>query len=116
MTEELSTNRLVLVDDEFVYKLPVSDRGRRANIEEYQNFCKNPDIIAYSELNYWGLKQERLTNIIILPMDATLDDVPECCKHLWQFKLHNRFQVGRGKDGKWKFYDYEDTKFYERVD
>lgn len=68
---------------------------------------------AYTEKHYWGLKQEQLTNIKIFPLEATEDDVPDELKTLWKQKLNNRFQVGQNKNGEWKFFDYEDVKYYE---
>lgn len=113
MTEILSSNRFVLEDEDWVYKLPTSERGQKANQQEYENYLKNPDIIAYTESYYWGLKQEKLFNIQIFPWEATEKDIPEELKPLWKQKLRNRFQVGQDKQGKWKFFDFEDVKFEE---
>lgn len=107
------TNRLVLIGGGYVYKLPLSERGQLANRAEYDNYLSHPDVCAYTEKHYWGLKQERLTNIKIFPFEATEDDVPDELKTLWKQKLNNRFQVGQDKQGKWKFFDYEDVKYYK---
>lgn len=108
------TNRLVLIGGEgYVYKLPLSERGQLANRAEYNNYLSRPDVCAYTEKHYWGLKQEQLTNIKIFPLEATEDDIPDELKTLWKQKLNNRFQVGQDKQGKWKFFDYEDVKYYE---
>lgn len=113
MTEDKSTNRLVLIGKGYVYKLPLSEQGRLANQAEYDNYLSHPDVCAYTEKHYWGLKQEQLTNIKIFPLEATEDDVPDELKTLWKQKLNNRFQVGQNKNGEWKFFDYEDVKYYE---
>lgn len=108
------TNRLVLIGGEgYVYKLPLSERGRLANQAEYDNYLSHPDVCAYTEKHYWGLKQEQLTNIKIFPLETTEDDVPDELKALWKQKLNNRFQVGQDRNGEWKFFDYEDVKYYE---
>lgn len=111
---KIGTNRLVILGRKFVYKIPLFRRGRRANRNEYENYLQNADIVAETQRRWYGLKQERLTEIHIFPRYATLSDIRDDMKPLFKRKLHNRFQVGRGENGKWLFFDYEDVKYYER--
>lgn len=60
------------------------------------------------------LKQERLFNIRRFLRDATIDEIPQEIKHLYKYCPHSRMQVGQDKNEKWKYYDYEDTKYYFR--
>lgn len=108
------TDRLVIVGKTWVYKLPLFRRGRRANRQEYEAFLKNIDIVAYTEHHWYGLRQERLYDLVVLPRYAGESEVPEHLRPLFRRKLHNRFQVGVTDYGRWKFFDYEDVKFYER--
>lgn len=108
------SNRIVLVGEKWVYKIPLSRRGQKANEQEYEAFLNNIDIVAYSEPRWYGLRQERLHDLVILPRDAGESEVPEHLVPLFRRKLHNRFQVGRTVYGVWKYFDYEDIKFYSR--
>ena len=112
MLIEKGTNRVVLIGGGYVYKLPLSERGKLANDTEYRNYLENPDIVAKTEKYSWGLKQERLYNCRIFDWQATVEDVPDELKELFKRKLNNRFQVGQDLKGNWKFFDYEDIKFY----
>lgn len=105
----LGTNRLVIIGKDYVYKLPIGKFGKLANKQEYQ-YSKIRDYIALTEQRWYGLKQERLSNIIILPLDCK--DIPQELNELYKKKLTNRFQVGQDKTKKWKFFDYEDVKYY----
>lgn len=111
---KIGTNRLVILGRKYVYKIPLFRRGHKANKNEYENYLCNADIVAETQCRWYGLKQERLTDIHILPRNAALSDVPDDMKPLFKRKLHNRFQVGRGKFGEWLFFDYEDIKYYLR--
>ncbi len=114
MIIKFGTNRIAIVGKKWVYKIPVFRRGRMANKTEYANYLNNSDIVAETHKRWYGLKQERLTDIQIYPREAKITDVPDYLKHLYKRKLHNRFQVGRNKLGEWRFFDYEDTKYYLR--
>lgn len=111
---KLGTNRLVILGRKWVYKLPLFRRGRKANQNEFENYLCNADIVARTEKRWYGLRQQRLTDIRILPRYAVLSDIPDDMKPLFKRKLHNRFQVGRGDFGEWLFFDYEDVKYYLR--
>ena len=107
------TCRLVILTRKHAYKLPMGLRGIKANKAEYQNsFGKN--YVAKTERKWYGLRQEKLTDLITLPKDYD-GEIKSEWKHLWELKLHNRLQIGKGVDGVWKFFDYEDVKFYEKL-
>ena len=109
----VGTNRLVIVGKYSVYKLPLGFRGIRANRQEYCNSINN-EFVAKTSKHWYGLKQERLTNCKIFPRYVKKEDVPEQFKHLYEHRLHNRMQIGQDSSGQYKFFDYEDVKFYER--
>lgn len=108
------TNRICLITKKYVYKLPRLKYGFLANRNEYQNYQHNKSVVAYTKKYWWGLKQEKLDNVVTYPRYATIEDIEEEHKHLYKFKLHNRMQIGQDQDGTWKFFDYEDVKFYLR--
>ena len=115
MKIKFGTNRIVFVTKNFVYKFPILFRGLCANKQEYSNYLTQADIVSYTEYKICGiLKQERLCNLKIFPYNYIEKDIPDEFKHLWKYKLNNRFQVGQDKNGKWKFFDYEDVKFYKK--
>ncbi len=109
MRLKIGSNRIVLVGKRYVYKLPLGSRGIKANRVEYQN-ARGKDYVALTERKWYGLKQERLTDLITLPHDYTGEISPEWA-HLLNVRVYNRFQVGKDKNGKWKFFDYEDVKY-----
>lgn len=110
---QIGTNRLVIVGQEVVYKLPLGFRGLKANRVELKNAENNP-CVAYTEKRWWGLRQERLCNLIIYELEVDREDVCTEHRHLFDIKLHNRLQIGRSKDGLWKIFDYEDVKYKKR--
>ena len=107
----VGTNRIVIIGEEWVYKVPIHSRGAEANEEEYRNFLKCPNFVAKTIKYDYGLLQERLTNLKIYNITDTEEDIlPE---HLELYKhhfTHNRLQVGLSKDGCWKIFDCEDVK------
>ena len=82
----------------------------KANKEEYSNSLGKA-YVAKTERRWYGLRQEVLSDLVILPHDFNGEINTEWA-HLLERKLHNRFQVGKSADGQWKFFDYEDVKFY----
>lgn len=112
---KFGTMRICIVGKKFTYKFPIFIRGIKANRVEYSNYKKNTGIVAYTEKHWWGLKQETLTNLKVYPKeDTSRDEINDEHKFLFPFKVHNRIQIGQDKKGNWKFYDYEDIKFYKR--
>ncbi len=115
MKIKFGTNRIVFITKNFVYKFPILFRGLCANKQEYSNYLNHTNIVSHTEYKTCGiLKQERLYNLKIFPYNCTEKDIPNEFKILWKYKLNNRFQIGQDKDGKWKFFDYEDVKFYKK--
>ena len=112
MRIKAGTNRLVFVFDDLVFKIPYRTRGLRANQQEYENALNNQYVSKTYKLGFINI-QERLSDIVVLPLDTKEENVPAEFKELWKHKLNNRFQVGKDKSGKYKFFDYEDVKFYE---
>ena len=108
------TNRIVLVFKNHVIKIGIGRRGYLANYIEWVNYLNNKEIVAETKFKCGILKQERLFNIQRFLYDATIDEIPQEIKHLYKYCLHSRMQVGQDKNGKWKYYDYEDTKYYFR--
>ena len=115
MKIKFGTNRIVFVTKNFVYKFPILFRGLCANKQEYSNYLTQADIVSYTEYKICGiLKQERLYNLKTFPRNCTKKDIPAEFQHLWTYKLKNHLHVGPDKNGKWKFFDYEDVKFYKK--
>lgn len=110
ITISTGTNRIVVIGKQCVYKLPIGKRGRLANQAEYTNANDNPDC-AITEKHWYGLRQERLYDIFVLPQYLNTLSFPTEWEALWNKRLHNRFQIGRDSHGKWKFFDYEDIKY-----
>lgn len=101
---------MVIVCERYAYKLPLGIRGIKANNSEFHNaFGKS--YVAKTERKWYGLRQEILTHLVTLPLDYNGPIFPEW-ESLWNLKLHNRFQIGKSIDGSWKFFDYEDVKYY----
>ena len=110
MRIRFGTNRMVILVGEHAYKLPIGIRGLRANVAEYRIAKGNP-LVAKTEKRWYGLKQERLYDTVILPYEDTGTGIPAEWRALWGIKLHNRFQIGRDRHGTWKIFDYEDVKY-----
>lgn len=110
MKIEVGTNRLVFIFNKFVIKFPYRFRGIKANIVEYCNSIGKTYVAKTRKIGFINI-QECLTDITIFPLDTVEENVPQHLKELWKWKLHNRFQVGKSKDGTYKFFDYEDVKF-----
>ena len=106
------TNRLVILTKHFAYKIPLGLRGIKANRNEYENSMKRKGYVANTEKHWWGLKQERLFNTVCYKQGTTENELANEHKHLFKLKLTNRIQIGQDKFGCWKFYDYEDVKYY----
>lgn len=106
------TCRIVILTKKYAYKIPLGFKGIRANKVEYVNSIKRKGFVANTEKHWWGLKQERLVNIVCYPLNITESELSSEHKHLFKLRLHNRIQIGQDSHGVWKFYDYEDTKFY----
>lgn len=113
MKIKLGTNRITIVCKNYVYKIGIGKRGFAANLQEYI-LSLNNSLVAKTELHKYGLKQERLTNIVVYPRYAKIDEILEEHKHLFNCKLHNKLQVGKDKNNQWKIFDYEDIKYYTR--
>ena len=105
------TNRLVIVGKRYVYKIAYRLRGVKANNAEFVN-ALGKDYVAKTERKWYGLRQEKLTDLVTLPLDYD-GKIPSEWEPLWKSKLHNRFQIGKSRDGTWKFFDFEDVKYYE---
>lgn len=112
----IGTNRLVIICKDYVIKIPMTFRGRLANYVEWVNYINNPDVVATTTRHWYGLKQERLYNLQSFKYKEIKENLPEDIQLLYDRSLINRcrIQVGQDKNGKWKFYDYEDTKYYLR--
>lgn len=113
MKIKFGTNRLTILGKKYVYKIALHKRGYAANLQEY-SLAFNNNIVAKSELHWYGLKQEKLSDIKIYDRYATLEDIQEEHKELFTCKLHNKLQVGKDSCGVWKIFDYEDIKYYTR--
>lgn len=111
MKIKFGTNRIVLAAGRYVYKFALSPRGIAANYMEFINALSNP-LVAVTELRRYGLRQERLTDIVVYPYGAEKADISPEHRALYGIMLHNRLQVGRDIYGSWKIFDYEDIKFY----
>lgn len=106
----VGTNRLVIVGQEVVYKLPLGLRGLRANRIELRNAQNNP-YVAHTEKRWYGLRQERLHRLVTYDRYVERKDVRKEHQFLYDIKLHNRLQVGCDKNGIWKIFDFEDVKW-----
>lgn len=111
MKIRFGTNRLVIVGKDYVYKIALHGRGARANTQEYEKARTNP-FVAETEKKWYGLKQEKLSDLITLPRDYRGRLAAEILP-LWACRLHNRFQVGLNTRGVWRFFDYEEVKYKE---
>ena len=104
------TNRLSLIFDDIVIKIPYRPRGLKANRQEYKNAKDKAYVANTYRLGFLNI-QEKLTDIVILPYETKDDEVPDHFKELWKYKLNNRFQVGLSRDKEYKYFDYEDVKY-----
>ena len=103
------SNRLVFILKKNVYKIGIGKRGRLANKIEYEKSLSNK-FCAKTEKKWYGLKQEKLSEICILPACIKEPIFPKEWIEMWPTKLNSRFQVGKDKNGEWKYFDYEDAK------
>ena len=111
----IGTNRIVVTLRGKVIKIPKCIRGIRANRTEYENFCQAPiGTVATTDLHFIFLSQERLVDLETYPRDATREEVPIYARGLFDVKVNNRLQIGKDKSGRYKIFDYEDVKFYEK--
>lgn len=108
------TNRLVLVFDEFVVKIPWRVRGIFANYDEYLNSIGNQFVAHTRRFGPINI-QQRLDDITIFPLDVDVDSLPRPIRRLVRYRLHNRIQIGRDRHTKlWKYFDYEDVKYRQK--
>lgn len=113
MKIRLGTNRLVLIGKDRVWKIPYRIRGYKANLEEYVNAKGKPYVAA--TLHKFGINiQEKLTDISIFPLDTLKEDLSSELQAIFKHKLKNRMQVGKDKQGRYKYFDYEDIKAYTK--
>lgn len=110
---KFGTNRIVIVRKKWVYKIPILFRGNRANKLEYQNYTTHENVVAKTIKKWYGLKQERLTDITIYKYQTT-DVLPEHFDIYNNHFTHNRLQIGKDHKGEWKIFDAEDVKYYEK--
>lgn len=108
MKIKFGTNRVVVVGKQFVYKFPIGIRGILANRMEFQ-LAKDQPLVAKTQKYWWGLKQERLWNLVIYPYQCKRV-LPEHQK-LYEIQVHSRLQVGQDASGAWKIFDYEEVKY-----
>lgn len=108
MTIKFGTNRIVIIGKRFVYKFPIGIRGVLANRMEFRLAKKQP-LVARTEQHWYGLKQERLWNLVTYPRYS--DQVLPEHQALYEIQVHNRLQVGQDINGIWKIFDYEDVKY-----
>lgn len=114
----IGTNRVVFTSvDNKVVKIPIDERGKLANLQEYNNSI-NKSFIATTSYQNGILIQELLSNITIFPLNFSKRKLLRKLKRmgvenrveLVKYKLDNRLQIGKSIDGKWKIFDYEQTK------
>lgn len=111
---KVGTMRFCIVCKKYTYKFPIFLRGIKANKNEYKNYLNNKKVVAYTEKHWWGLKQETLTDLKVFDLNVTKEELNSDYRYLFDYKLHNRIQIGKDTYGNWKFYDYEDIKFYRK--
>ena len=104
------TNRIVILTKNFAYKFPIGLRGIKANKNEYENSIRRKGFVARTEKHWYGLKQERLYNLVVYRYKAEKSELKPEHQHLYNLHLENRIQIGQDKSGCWKFYDYEEIK------
>lgn len=114
----IGTNRVVFTSvDNKVVKIPIGERGKLANLQEYNNSISNPFVATTSYQN-GILLQEELCCITIFPLRFSKKKLLRKLKRmkvsnreeLVNNKLRNRLQIGKSLDGRWKIFDYEETK------
>lgn len=117
----IGTNRVVFTSaDNKVVKIPIGERGKLANLQEYNNSI-NKSFIATTSYQNGILFQEELCCITIFPFRFSRKKLLRKLKRmnisnreeLVENKLCNRLQIGKSLDGKWKIFDCEDVKYYE---
>lgn len=99
MVVRKGSNRLVFIFKNNVYKIGLGKRGRLANKIEYENSLTNK-YCAKTEKKWFGLIQEKLKEVCILPICINSPEFPPEWIEMWQTKLNSRFQVSR-KRQKW---------------
>lgn len=114
----IGTNRVVFTSaDNKVVKIPIGERGKLANLQEYNNSI-NKSFIATTFYQNGILIQEELCCITIFPLKFSQRKLLRKLKRmniinreeLVNNKLNNRLQIGKSVDGRWKIFDYEETK------
>ena len=114
MKIKIGTNRFVLLTKHYAYKFPLFLRGLAANKNEYENYLSAKQFVAFTEKHWWGLKQERLTNIVIYSLKTKKNEIAPEHQFLFDKRVHNRMQIGQDLNGVWKFFDYEEVKHFLR--
>ena len=105
-----------------VTKVPYGVLGVKQNQREFE-LSKQKDYVATTELSGDYIIQEKLTDIIIVPykykstkriLKYLKKQVPDYdFSSLIKHRLHNRVQIGKDSKGVYKYFDYEDVKYYE---
>ena len=116
------TSRIVFdLGDGTVAKVPYNNLGILANRLEYEYFQEHKEVIAQVKKYKQNIiVQEKLYSIIVVPFEYTLNKNAEIYlkqnypntdfTSLLEEAIFSRLQIGFNKDGKPKFYDYEDSK------
>lgn len=111
MKIERGTHRIAFIFKNYVVKIPYKRSGIRAQREEAMNSVDNP-YVAYTIRFGWIIIQERLYDTVIVPYEYVGNEYNGVDISKFQnVKKHNRIQIGRGRDGQYKFFDYEDVKY-----
>lgn len=112
MKINFGSNRLVILIGEYAIKIPYRRRGIKANQVEYNNSVGKTYVANIRKFGPINI-QQRLYNVMIFPLDVDYNELPKHIQQLYQFRLKNRIQVGLTIDKQWKYFDYEDVKFYQ---
>ena len=109
-------------DDNYIFKVPYNLVGLLGNPMEY-SFSKNKSYVAKSYLIDNVLFQEKLTDLIIVPIKYYKENTvksfleKEVPNYDWseidKNKIYSRTQVGKNKEGKYVFFDYECVKSFD---
>lgn len=106
--------------DGTVLKIPYNNVGIKSNELEYEYYKQKSDIVAkiYKYENNLII-QEKLDNVVVVPYAHTINGTAKeyllekginVDEKLLKEMLNTKVQIGRDRDGKLKFFDYEDAK------
>jgi len=122
----LGSGRIVVDNrDGSVTKIPYGKLGLNQNLHEFE-LSKNKAYVATSYLQGDFIVQEKLTDLITVPYE--IKDIDEIKKYLKQYddefdftslinhRLNSRIQIGKDKNGIYKYFDYEEVKHNENCD